>query len=262
MSQISRRIICALTTAVFAATLTAGATARATGPGRAALEPGESFGIPTVGECRNYGLAAVAPPTNESPVVPCGELHTSKVIATPLLPDSLTWDSPGPAIHLAMAKACFPKFRSTLGRTERLRQMSAYDIAWFFPTEAQKLAGARWLRCDLVLYGGSTLMPIRRNAVPILQAAPLPRAVTSCLAGPDDDVRQTVCSKVHRYRATGTWLVERTYYPGHDALFDIAKRRCPSLVSTPRRWHARWMGDRSAWRAGDRTITCYSHTSS
>ena len=149
MSQISRRIICALTTAVFAATLTAGATARATGPGRAELEPGESFGIPTVGECRNYGLAAVAPPTNESPVVPCGELHTSKVIATPLLPDGLTWDSPAPAIRLAMLEAGLPKFRQLLGRTERLRQRSAYELAWFGPTQVQKDAGARWLEVHL-----------------------------------------------------------------------------------------------------------------
>lgn len=257
MSQFSRRIICALTTAVFASMLTAGATATAV----AGQQADPNFEIPTVGECRNYGMAAVAPPTNGSPVVPCSELHTSKVIATPLLPDNLTWDSPETAIHLAMAKACLPAFRSTLGRTEKLRQKSAYEIAWFYPTEDQKLAGARWLRCDLLLYGGNTLMPIRRNAIPILQAAPLPRAVTSCLNGSGDDVRKTVCTKTHRYRATGTWLVDRTYYPGNAALFDIAKRRCPSLVSTPRYWYAWWM-DRNSWKAGDRAITCYSRTTS
>ena len=45
--------------------------------------------------------------------------------------------------------------------------MSAYEIAWFYPTDEQKLAGAKWLRCDLLLYGGNTLTPIRRNARPI-----------------------------------------------------------------------------------------------
>jgi hypothetical protein len=258
MSQVSRRIICALITAVLATMLTAGATATAATPGRPALEPNPSHQIPTVGDCRLYGMAAASAATNSSPVVPCGDLHTAKVIATPMLPDALTWESDAVAIHLVMAKACLPAFRSILGRTERLRQKSAYDIVWFAPTQIQKDAGARWLRCDLVLLGGSTLMPIRRNAAPILQAAPLPKAVTSCLVG--DEEKQTVCTKTHRYRATGTWLVERTYYPGDAALFDIAKRRCPSLVSTPRYWYAYWMG-RNSWKAGDRTITCYSHTS-
>jgi hypothetical protein len=261
MSTFSRRIIGALSTILFATALTAGATATAATPGRPSLEPDPSFEIPTVGECRNYGLAAVAPSTNESPTVSCGDLHTSKVIATPLLPEALTWESPETQIHLAMVKACLPAFRSILGRTERLRQRSAYEVAWFTPTQTQRDAGARWLRCDLVLYGGSTLMPIRRNAVPILPAAPLPKSVTSCLVGPDDAIRKTVCTKTHRYRAAGTWRVDWSYYPGHDALLRIAKNHCPSLVSTPRWWYAFWM-DQNSWKAGDRIITCYSHTSS
>lgn len=256
MSKFSRRIICALTTAVFATMLTTGATANAVEGGQQVPDP--YYEIPTVGDCYKYGMAVANAATNSSPVVPCGDLHTAKVIATPLLPGGLTWDSDPEAIHLAMAKACLPAFRSILGRTERLRQKSAYDIVWFVPTDDQKLAGARWLRCDLVLSGGSTLMPIRRNTAPILQAAPLPKAVTSCLVG--DEAKKTVCTKIHRYRATGTWLVDRTYFPGNAALFDIAKRRCPSLVSTPRHWYAWWM-DRNSWKAGDRTITCYSHTS-
>lgn len=258
MSKFSRRIVCALTTAVFATALTASTTATAVEGGQQ-LEDPAVYQIPTIGECRNYGLAAVAPPTNESPIVGCGTTHTSKVIATPLLPDSLTWESPEPAIHLAMIKACFPAFNSKLGRTESLRQKSAYSMAWFYPTQAQKDAGARWLRCDLILLGGSTLQPITRNATPILPAAPLSKSVKSCLAGPADSIRLTVCSKTHRYRATGTWLVDRTYYPGPD-LAAIANRRCPSLVSTPRYYYWVAMG-KDSWKAGDRTITCYSRTS-
>lgn len=256
MSQFSRRIICALTTAVFATMLAAGATAAVEG-GQEQEDP--SYQIPTVGDCRYYGMAAANAETNSSTVVGCAETHTAKVMATPLLPPGVTWESDPVAIDLAMQKACYPAFRSLLGRTERLRHKSAYDYVWFEPTQTQKEAGALWLRCDLVLYGGSTLMPIRRNAVPILQAAPLPKAVTSCLVG--DEEKKTVCSKAHRYRATGTWLIDRTYFPGDAAIFDIAKRRCPSLVTTPRYWYVRWMS-RNAWKAGNHTITCYSHTSS
>jgi len=260
MSPFSRRIVCALSTVICATALTAGTTATAAAPGTPQLEDPARFEIPTVGECHNYGLAVAAQESDTSAVVPCGTTHTAKVIKTPLLPENLTWDSEASAIHLVMVKACLPAFRAILGRTERLRQKSAYEIVWFEPTQAQKDAGARWLRCDLVLYGGYSLQPITRNTAPILQAYPLPNRVTSCLVG-GDPIRLTVCSKTHRYRATGTWLVERTYYPGHDGMLAIAKRRCPSLVTTPRYWYAFWM-DRNAWKAGDRTITCYSHTSS
>jgi hypothetical protein len=253
--------MCALTTVLFATALAAGTTATAVAPGAPVLEDPARFEIPTVDECRNYGLAAVAGQTNSSPVVGCGTTHTSKVIATPLLPDSLTWASSPDAIHLAMVKACLPAFRAKLGRTESLRQKSAYDIVWFEPTQVQKDSGARWLRCDLVLFGGATLQPITRNATPILPAAPLPNRVKSCIAGPDDSIRLTVCTKAHRYRATGTYLVVRDYYPGPDNLFTIAKNRCPNLVTTPRYWYATWMG-KNSWKAGDHTITCYSHTSS
>jgi hypothetical protein len=261
MSKFSRRIVCALITAVLATALTAtNATATESAPtGPTLLDP--NFEKPTVGECRNYGLGAVAGETNSSPVVGCGTTHTSKVIAAPLLPDALTWESSDEAIHLAMVKACLPAYRTKLGRTESLRQKSAYEIAWYEPTQTQKDNGARWLRCDLILYGGFTLQSITRNATPILPAAPLPKSVKSCLAGPDDSIRLTVCTKNHRYRATGTYLVERTYYPGRDGLIAIANRRCPSLVSTPHYWWAYWM-DRNSWKAGDHTITCYSHTSS
>jgi hypothetical protein len=261
MSTFSRRVSCARSTIVVASMLTAGATATAAAPGTPQLlDP--DFEKPTIGECHNYGMTVANQPTDTSPVVPCGTTHTAKVLATPMLPASLTWETAtADAMNLALAKACLPAFNSILGRTEKLRQKSAYDIVTFVPTQAQKDAGARWMRCDLVLSGGYSLQPITRNTSPILHAYPLPKSVTSCLVGPDDTIRRTVCSKTHRYRATGTWLVERTYYPGHDALLSIARNRCPGLVTTPRWWFAWWM-TRNMWKAGDRTITCYSHTSS
>lgn len=264
MSKFSRRIVCALTTAVFATALTAGTTATAAAPDpsqRGLLEPDPNFEKPLINKCRNYGMAAVAAPTNDSAVVSCLTTHTSKVVGTPQLPASLTWGSTDNAIQLAVLKGCLPAFRHYLGRTEALRHKSAYEFAWFEPTQTQKDAGARWFRCDLVLIGGLSLMPIKRNTIPILQAAPLPRSVTSCLVGPDDSIRKTVCTKTHRYRATGTYLVERSTYPGQAGMREIANRRCPSRVSTPRTWYATWPL-KNSWLAGNHTITCYSRTSS
>jgi hypothetical protein len=262
MSTFSRRIVCALTIALLTTGLTGGTYAIAATPDRGAqgvLEPDPDFEKPPVGKCRNYGMAAVFEESNDSQTVSCGTTHTSKVVGTPLLPDSLTWDSTDNAIQLAVLKGCLPAFRHYLGRTEALRHRSAYEFAWFEPTQTQKDAGARWIRCDLVLIGGLSLMPIKRNAIPILQAAPLPRSVTSCLAG-SDPIRKTVCTKTHRYRATGTYLVDRSTYPGEDGMRTIANRRCPSRVSTPRSWYATWPR-KNSWLAGNHTITCYSRTS-
>lgn len=261
MSTFSRRITCALTTVIVTSVLSAGSTATAGAPRLPGVED-PNFEKPTVGECHNYGLAVVDQFSDSSPVVPCGSTHTAMVIATAPLPGTLEWETATETqLRLAIVKACLPEFRSILGRTEKLRQKSAYNISWFAPTTAQREAGARWLRCDLILEGGYSLQPIKRNVAPILQAYPLPNAVASCIVGGDLNLRRTVCSKTHRYRATGTYLVQRTYFPGGPILFDIAKRECPSRVSTPRYWYALYM-DRESWLAGDRTITCYTHTAS
>lgn len=223
-----------------------------------AQEPDPHFEEPTVGECHDYGWATLISDSDTSAPVECSASHRAKVIAVMQLPESMTWDSDPVMIGHTIIKACNPEFESVLGRTEGLRHRSAYSLAYYVPTQEQKDAGARWLRCDLVLIGRQQLMPIPRDATPILHAPPLPASEARCLYG--DNLYLTVCSKNHRYKATGTYFVDRDTYPSRDTWVNIGRRKCPSRVTTSRyyfTWPGRW-----SWRAlGDHTLICYSkHT--
>ncbi|WP_161962503.1 septum formation family protein [Nocardioides speluncae] len=211
---------------------------------------------PKVGECRNYTLQQAGKPSNGSPVVPCKEKHTAKVIGVFQLPAGtpVTMDKARPFV----TEKCYPKFRSTLGRTERLRHLSAYTFSYFIPNQQQREAGARWVRCDIVILGASMLRPLPSNATPMLPTAPLPNKVARCLTG--GHVR-TTCAQNHAFRATGVTAVASKKFPGEQTMTAIARQRCPRLVSTPRNWYATW-ASKTAYNLGkDRMIVCYSRRS-
>lgn len=211
---------------------------------------------PKVGECRNYTLAQAGKRSNASPVVPCTQKHTAKVIEVFRLPASTPWNDD--RVYPFVVDNCSPKVRTTLGRTERLRHLSAYGFTYFIPNQQQRENGARWVRCDIALYGGTMLRPLPSNAKPMLPAAPLPNRVARCLTGKHF---RTTCAQPHAYRATGVTTVANRRFPGEQAMYNIAKRRCPRLVSTPRNWYAIWASKVHYNRGGDRMIVCFSRRS-
>lgn len=234
------------------ATLLAGAgttTAAQAGPNQ------PDAGIATVGECRSYSFDQAMRASENSAPVACSTSHTAKVLATPMLPDGMTYDDFA-AMQRVMLRTCYPAFGRMLGRTDSLRHRSAYTIMWFIPTQAQRDRGARWLRCDLVLQGGRTLRPIPADVSPILGSAPLPNRVARCATAREV---LTTCNRAHEWRATGTYLVRRDAYPGNRTMSRIAQRTCPSRTST-RAWYAVW-APRARWQVGDKMIVCHSRTS-
>jgi len=228
------------------------------GPGASAQTNGPHYQQPVAGQCRNYTYDAALKDSNSSPVVPCSSTHTARVLAAPLLPSGMTWNASVDSLERVMIKACYPKFVQTLGRTAKIRHRSAYSIMWFIPTLTQRQHGARWIRCDIVLRGGQQLRAIPKDSSPMLPSGSLPNSIARCLTG--DQHLLTICGKTHNYRATGATIVDRTAFPGDSTLSSIAKKRCPSLVSTPRHWYATWPG-KNSWIAGDHVIVCYSHVS-
>lgn len=216
-----------------------------------------AVGQPKVGQCRNYTIQQAAKESNSSPVVACNRKHTAKVIGVVRVPTTIGMNQNDKLIPFAI-KNCFPKLVATLGRTDRLRHLSAYDYTFFKPNAAQREAGARWIRCDVVLYGGGVLKPLPSNAKPMLPKAPLPNKVARCLTGSH---QITACAYRHAFRATEVFKVASKTYPGSAALLRTARRRCPALVSTPRNWYATWAPTKASYQAGDRMIVCYSHKS-
>jgi len=225
-----------------------------------AVEPdGPHYQEPTVGQCRNYTSSAGAADSNGSPVIACSTSHVARTIAVLQLPSWLEWSTASyDQVSLAMAKGCQPALVQALGRTEIVRKMSAYSYVWFIPNAAQRDHGARWIRCDVIRRGGRDLLPILKDSAPMLPSAPLPNSVAKCLVG--ERFLATACSRTHQYRATKGFTLTNSSYPGEQRLFEIAKNRCPKLVSTPRNWYASWPG-KIGWRLGERVMVCYSHRS-
>jgi len=127
--------------------------------------------------------------------------------------------------------------------------MTAFVVAWFRPTRAQLDAGARWLRCDLIAYGGRTkLAPIPDQPT----ATPLRDSIRSCLTSGRGF--RTTCSRPHAWRATGVAKVRLAGYPGDQRMRQIAIQRCRDEVRQGKPYWFRWqVVDTNRW-----LITCYS----
>jgi len=252
--RIGRTLAAAAAIVAVAASLTLAPTATA-----GAEADGPHYQEPTVGQCRNYTMTAAVKESNSSPAIACSSTHTARTIAVAQMPASLTWSSASyNQLYLAMGKACHPALDKALGRSEIVRQMSAFSLMWFTPTPTQREHGARWIRCDVVRLGGQSLLPILKDSAPMLPSAPLPNAAARCIVG--DHYLTTVCAKPHQYRASKGFTLTNASYPGDQGLYNIAKQKCPSRVSTPRNWYATWPG-KLGWKLGDRVMVCYSHRS-
>jgi hypothetical protein len=256
MSAPHRGTIAATLAAAFLTILAALVAVPSTASAQGTGDP--MFEAPTIGECKNYTREQGAASTETSAPVDCTTTHTAKVYDVVLLPSTLDWDSNESDLVRTSAKKCYPAWTETLGRTDKLRQMSAYSFYFFWPTQAQQEAGARWIRCDMTLYGGTKLMPLPVDTLPMLPPAPLPDNVAACRAG--DNLLLTTCDRSHRLRATGGVTLADGPYPGRKKFIKVATNRCPDLVTNNRGWHAFWPS-RFFWKLGDRTLVCYTRTS-
>lgn len=249
MSRLTRRLGALLAATVVSATLTSAL------PASAGTTADPHYQEPTLGACYDYGWTVFMAESVTRAPVSCAESHREKVIAVAQLPEALTFESDSSSLFRFVTKTCHAGWRTYLGRTESLRHRSAYTWAYFYPTQAQRDQGARWIRCDLVLLSRNSLLPIKRNAIPILPAAPLPKSVARCLYG--EDLYLTVCSAPHRFKATGTHFVDRSTYPTRTEWTQIANRRCPGLTNT-RVWVARWPLRIDFLNANHKSLVCYS----
>ena len=133
-------------------------------------------------------------------------------------------------------------------------RLTAYAIGYFVPTAEQQAAGARWLRCDLVLLGGTALAPLPGTLD--VGEVPFKKSVSRCLAGRDFHV--TTCSEKHTYRATAAIKIRRSATPTEKAWKRIGTDRCRS-ATTSRTYRFSWPS-KVDWKVGDRALVCYTQT--
>lgn len=218
-------------------------------------QAGPNFQQPKVGECRAMSWREYMANSNNEAPVKCSQAHTSRVIATGMLPNGVNWGAPERRLNRIAVGICDPAWKRALGRTYSSRAMTAYTWAWFIPTKAQRSHGARWIRCDLVLVAGRGLDPLPTDAKPALGAQPHPRRITACLTRRT----YTTCAHRHIYRATGTFLIRQKAFPTDRQIRRAALRKCPSRVSSRGfAWDAHGSPDR--WRLGDHVIVCFTRT--
>lgn len=210
------------------------------------------FQAPVVGQCSAMTRAELDLPTYAGAPVDCATPHTSQVIAVATLPDGLTYDSPD-LVDLAL-ETCYPAQREALGTNVLGAHLTAYAIGWFGPTPEQQAAGARWLRCDLVLHGGTelTALPAKLD----VGKYPFKKSVSRCLAGRDFLV--TTCSAKHTYRATAAIKIKAKRYPSEKAWKRIGTQRCRN-ATTSRTYRFSW-ASKDDWKVGDKTLVCYTQT--
>lgn len=241
--------------AALALTLAAPADAGGAAASKAATKP-------AVGECRSLTLAQASEASDTSAAIDCAGAHNDRVIAVPKLPRGVTYadlDTDATLTRIG-TRLCYPAFRAAAGRDDRLRARSAYTWLFFVPTAQQRAGGARWLRCDLALRRGTTFADLPTDREPALEGSTVPAAVKRCLVGSTH--LTTTCSATHGYRVTGSFTVDLKKFPGRQRMLQIGRNRCPALVSTDRSFLFSWTPRDVFDVARDRTMACYSRTSS
>lgn len=218
-------------------------------PASSAADP--MFQAPAVGQCFDMSADELAAASYVEAPVGCAAQHTSVTIAVVPLLDDLTYESRG--LERFALESCFPAQREVLGTSMTGMRLTAYTVGYFGPTPEQLAAGARWLRCDLVLGDASAPQPLPARLEVGRRA---PTSVSRCLAGRDHHL--TVCSSTHTYRATAALKVRTERFPSEKAWQRLGTQRCRGAVST-RVFRFGWPS-KVAWKAGDHTLLCYSKT--
>jgi hypothetical protein len=228
--------------------LVVGALTMLAAPATAAADP--AYQAPVVGQCFDMSAAELAESSYSEAAVDCGAPHTSQVIAVVQVPADVSYD--GRDLAEFALQSCYPAERRVLGTSTRGVHLTAFDLGYFGPTAEQQAAGARWLRCDLVLAGGDELLPLPRSLE--VGSFPFRKSVSRCLAGKDFHV--TACTTTHTHRAAAALKVEQERYPSGKAWQRIGTERCRNAVST-RSYRFSWPSQ-VGWKVGDRTLVCYS----
>jgi hypothetical protein len=221
-------------------------------PTAGAASPGH--GAPRVGSCHTYSHRAYFAMTETSRATSCGKPHDARVIAVAHMVKGTTYQNLTAKNWRVVERTCYPALWRALGGSMDKRLRSAYGLAWYAPTKRQFAAGARWLRCDVVLPGRSTMLKLPRTTKPFLDGAALTRRTRSCI-DPTSSSGYYSCSTPYMMAATSTHQVPGKKFPGDAKLIRMANRRCPGL-SNGTGWTSR--PDQILWHLGDHRIVCYS----
>jgi hypothetical protein len=224
------------------------ATAAAPSPASAAAE--RAAARPEVGSCHRLTFRAAGAVSDNRRAVSCRRQHTTVTIGVLGLRGRVAWGSD--ALDVRSSRYCLAKTTRYLRTSQAGLARSAYMYLWFYPTPAQRRAGAKWVRCDLALRGGTaSLQNLATRPARTVDSLPYAARHARCL----QQRTLTACSYRHQWRAVGTTVLRGRSYPGDAALERRAGNVCPRQTGT-RRWYATWP-TQTLWKTGARILVCY-----
>jgi hypothetical protein len=242
-----------LTAGVVGALLTAPtASASAASAAAAGLAPA----APAVGSCHALTPREGAARSDSDAPVPCRRQHTSRTIAVPRAPERVDMTDDAAVAEFGGA-ACSKAFKRSVTRSTRSLLLSSYALYYFAPTRAQVEQGARWIRCDVVLYGGGTFAPLPPARRPQLGRPPFGNREARCYTQRPGGYLITVCSRPHALRAKTAYPMSGRAYPSDRQFRAVAERRCEPVAGPG--WSI-FPPSREQWRAGNRWVVCTAKT--
>ena len=137
------------------------------------VTPPATAAEPTVGSCYSYSKGTLDDVSSTAGPVACTAKHTAETYYVRTLPDSFGIPAKAStAARLSAAEPCTTKaMNAYLGIPDR-RLPSRFQTAVLFPTKAEWEAGERWMRCDVVLQGGTALVNLTKPAAEFVAGAP------------------------------------------------------------------------------------------
>lgn len=212
---------------------------------------GVDIAPPAVGSCHALTYAEGAQMADPDPAVPCTDAHTSITIKVVEL-DSPDYSNLN-AILRKIWVPCWGALNTYFGDGAKALQMSAYSIYYFGPTKAQQDAGASWVRCDLVLLGGTKIMPLPTTGDPALGNLPHSNSIARCRTGKKLGFVGTVCSRPHASKTTHA-MKRPGSYPGKRKMARWTVERCQAKLGRSFAYYT--IPVPIDWRAGRRFSTC------
>jgi hypothetical protein len=206
---------------------------------------------PKVGQCHQLSWARAMRYDDPKAPVACGKRHNMQTLAVVTSRTSLAGLTEE---QLSVAEdACFKPYWKAMGRLTKLRQ-TAYSLFTFVPTEAERAAGARWIRCDVALLHGDrrlASLPRPRLHRPVLRGT-VRDSVRLCLT--TGGRAWTTCDRSHRYRSTKAFVLHQTPYPTVEQVSRAASSHCRDSTA--------WLTwpSQTQWRLGNHVAVCYDKT--
>ncbi|MCW2785409.1 MAG: hypothetical protein JWP74_1926 [Marmoricola sp.] len=214
---------------------------------------------PKVGQCRTTTFAQGFGYSDTRKPVSCSKAHTMRTFAVVTIPKKVNLKHlNAKQIGETALEICSPRFSKALGSSYTTRDQTSYEWSFFIPTAKQRKAGARWMRCDVNLLatppgGSAELATLPNLPFPMIGSRPITDAIRRCLSDATHTYL-TICSRAHAARSDQTFKMAGSSYPSAKAFTNAADSACPG-----KRFTAPYSYD---WTLGDRTVVCYTATTS